>query len=102
MYVSVVSAIRFEWDPSKAASNLRKHGIGFAEACTVFEDDEALLMPDPDHSDTEDRWVLLGMSAAARVLVVIHCERADGETIRLISARKADRDERQAYADRSS
>jgi uncharacterized DUF497 family protein len=101
MYVSVVSPIRFEWDPSKAASNLRKHAIGFAEACTVFEDDEALLMPDPDHSDTKDRWALLGISAAARVLVVIHCERADGETIRLIAARRADRDERHAYADRS-
>jgi hypothetical protein len=102
MYVPYVSAIRFKWDPAKAASNVRKHGIAFAEACTVFEDEEALVLPDPDHSFDETRWVLLGMSGAARVLVVVHCERADGKVIRLISARKGDRDERATHADRRS
>ena len=89
-----MSAIEFEWDPAKAASNLRKHGVAFEEARTVFEDDEALLLPDPEHSDREERFVLMGLSAALRVLVVVHCERDDGSTIRSISARKADRGER--------
>lgn len=66
----------------------------------MFEDDEALFMADPDHSVEEDRWVLLGMSGAARVLVVVHCERAAGTVMRLISARKADREERNLYAAR--
>jgi uncharacterized DUF497 family protein len=95
-----VNLIRFEWDPAKALFNLRKHGVTFEEARTAFEDDEALLLPDPDHSADEVRWVLVGLSAVARVLVVVHCERAGGDVIRLISARKADRDERLTYADR--
>jgi hypothetical protein len=95
-----VSTLRFEWDPVKAAANFRKHGVSFDEARTVFEDDEALFMADPDHSVDEDRWVLLGMSGAARVLVVVHCERAAGTVMRLISARKADREERDLYAAR--
>jgi uncharacterized DUF497 family protein len=96
-----MSAPRFEWDPAKAAANARKHGVSFAEAATVFEDDEALLVPDPDHSVGEERYILLGLSSALRVLVVVHCELAGGEVIRLISARKADRSERQSYVDRS-
>ena len=95
-----MSTLRFEWDPVKAASNFRKHGVSFDEARTVFEDEEALFMADPDHSVDEDRWVLLGMSGAARVLVVVHCERAAGTAVRLISARKADREERDLYAAR--
>lgn len=95
-----MSTLRFEWNPVKAAANFRKHGISFDEARTVFEDDEALFMADPDHSVEEDRWVLLGMSGAARVLVVVHCERAAGTVMRLISARKADREERNLYAAR--
>jgi uncharacterized DUF497 family protein len=95
-----VDSPRFEWDSAKAALNLRKHGVSFDEARTAFEDDEALFMADPDHSVEEDRWVLLGMSGAARLLVVVHCERAAGTAIRLISARKADRDERNLYAAR--
>lgn len=95
-----MSTLRFEWDPVKAAANFRKHGVSFDEARTVFEDDEALFMADPDHSLAEDRWVLLGMSRAARVLVVVHCERAAGTVMRLISARKADREERDLYAAR--
>jgi uncharacterized protein len=87
---------RFEWDPRKAAQNVRKHGVSFAEARTVFEDAEALILPDPDHSAEEERFILLGLSGALRLLVVIHCERGDGAVIRLISARKADRQERRA------
>ena len=68
----------------------------------MFDDDKALLLPDPDHSADEARWVLLGMSGAAHVLVGVHCERGGGDTIRLISTRKADRVERETYADRRS
>lgn len=93
-------SIAFEWSPAKAAANARKHGVHFEEARTVFEDDEALLIPDPEHSIGEERFVLLGVSAALRVLVVVHCERLDGAVIRIISARKADRAERTIYASR--
>lgn len=93
-------SLAFEWSPAKAAANVRKHGIHFEEARTVFEDDEALLIPDPEHSIDEERFVLLGLSAALRVLVVVHCERLDGAVIRIISARKADRAERASYASR--
>jgi uncharacterized protein len=95
-----MSAIRFEWDSTKAASNLRKHGVAFEEARTVFEDDEALLIADPEHSAAEERFVLIGLSAALRVIVVVHCERDGGDVIRIISARKADRSERSDYANR--
>jgi hypothetical protein len=97
-----VQEIRFEWDPRKAAENLRKHGVGFPEAETVFEDEQALLLPDPDHSRDEERFVLLGASAARRILVVVHCERTRGSVIRLISARIADREERAHYVERRS
>lgn len=93
-------SIEFEWSPAKAAANARKHGVYFEKARTVFEDDEALLIPDPEHSIGEERFVLLGVSAALRVLVVVHCERSDGAVIRIISARKADRAERTIYASR--
>lgn len=95
-----MSNLSFEWDPRKAAANIRKHGVSFEDACTVFEDDEALLLPDLEHSAFEDRAVLLGLSAALRVLVVVHCERYDSDVIRLISARKADPQERHLYATR--
>lgn len=91
-------SLRFEWNASKAAANLRKHGVGFEEARTVFEDEEALLIPDPKHPVGEERFVLLGLSAALRVLVVIHCEVEPDSVIRIISARKADRGERAQYA----
>jgi uncharacterized DUF497 family protein len=81
-------------------SFVRRHRISFEEARTVFEDEEALLIPDPEHSVREERFVLLGLSRALRVLVVIHCERAGGEVIRIISARKADAQERRLYAER--
>jgi uncharacterized DUF497 family protein len=92
-----VKRLRFEWDPRKAAANLRKHGVSFEEARTVFLDEDALLRPDEDHSDDEDRFVLLGLSGRLRTLVVCHCYRENDEVIRIISARKADRGERRKY-----
>ena len=90
--------LRCDWDPSKARANLRKHGISFEEAETAFSDDYALVLPDPDHSSPdEERLLLIGLSAALRVLVVIHCELEDGNIIRLISARRATRSERAQY-----
>ena len=94
-----MSALEFEWSPAKAASNLKKHGVSFEEARTAFEDEEALLIPDPEHSIGEERFVLLGLSGASRLMVVIHCERGS-DVIRLISARKAERTERAAYLSR--
>lgn len=90
--------MRFEWDPRKNRTNQRIHCVSFEEAQTVFLDDHALLIDDPDHSDQEDRFVLLGLSSALRTLVVCHCYRHDGDVIRIISARKADRSERAMYS----
>lgn len=89
--------IRFEWDTNKAIINLRKHGVSFGDAMTVFSDEFARIIYDPDHSKNEDRFVLLGMSATARLLVVCHCYRENDELIRIISARKADKHEAQQY-----
>jgi uncharacterized protein len=95
-----VSDLRFEWDALKNRRNKRKHGVSFEEAETVFLDDRALLMDDPDQSGREERSVLLGVSAAWRTLVVCHCDRESGHVIRLISARKATAVEREAYNQR--
>jgi len=89
--------LRFEWDPRKAADNLRKHQVSFEEAKTVFLDDEALLIPDEEHSTEEERFVIMGFSAQLRILVVCHCYRQSDEVIRIISARKANRAERRQY-----
>lgn len=86
----------FEWDDKKSASNEKKHGISFDEAKTVFTDQFARLIADPDHSDEEDRFILLGTSIHSKLLVVCHCIRMD-DSIRIISARKADRQEREIY-----
>ena len=96
-YTLGMSALRFEWDPKKAASNLRKHKVSFEDAQTVFSDERALLVNDPDHSEDEERFVLLGLSSTMRLLVVVHCYRGADNVIRLISARKADADERSLY-----
>ncbi len=95
-----MSDLRFEWDPRKAAANRRKHGVSFTEAESVFADEHALLLDDPEHSQTEDRFVLLGLSSTLRVLVVVHCYRASEAVIRLISARRANGDERRQYDER--
>jgi uncharacterized DUF497 family protein len=92
-----MSDLAFEWDAGKGAANLRKHGVSFQEAVTVFSDERGLLLDDPDHSTGEDRFVLLGLSARLRTLVVVHCYREDPDTIRIISARKATRPERATY-----
>ena len=81
--------LRIEWDDQKAAANLKKHGVSFDDAKTVFSDERAKLIDDPDHSDDEDRFVLLGMDRALRLLLVCHCYRSEGNVIRIISARKA-------------
>ena len=88
--------LRFEWNERKNAANKRKHGVSFEEAQTVFYDDRALFAEDPDEED-EDRFVLLGLSAGLRTLVVCHCYRESDEIIRIISARKAHREERRDY-----
>jgi uncharacterized DUF497 family protein len=92
-----MARIRFEWDRVKNSINKRKHGVSFEEAETVFSDEHALLINDPEHSDEEERFILLGLSAALRTLVVCHCYREKDEVIRIISARKADRSERNHY-----
>lgn len=92
-----MSTLRFEWDDRKAAANLRKHGVGFEEAKSVFVDENAKLIDDPDHSEVEDRFVILGFSSALRLLLVCHCYRSDGNVIRVISARKASAKESKSY-----
>ena len=89
--------LRFEWDPNKAAKNLEKHGISFEEAKTVFADERAILFDDPDHSLDEDRFLILGISRNLRLLIVSHCIRGEGDIIRLISARKATKNEGKQY-----
>lgn len=89
--------MRFAWDESKADENRRKHGVSFEEASTVFADENARLKHDPDHSQKEDRFVLLGFSAKLRLLLVCHAYRENEEVIRIISARKATPNERKQY-----
>ena len=87
----------FEWDERKNRANRKKHGVSFEEARSAFLDENARVLPDPEHSDEEDRFVLLGLSAAPRILVVCHCYREQESAIRIISARKADREEQRQY-----
>lgn len=95
-----MDSLQFEWDERKNSANLRIHGVSFEEAQTVFVDENALLIHDPDHSAEEDRFILLGLSAKFRVLLVCHCYRTNDETIRIISARKATRKEQKQYWER--
>lgn len=89
--------IKFEWDSAKAASNLKKHGVSFAEAQSVFYDEFATQFFDAENSETEERFLMLGLSNKTRILIVCHCERGAGDIIRIISARKATRSERKYY-----
>jgi uncharacterized DUF497 family protein len=89
--------IQFKWDENKNRKNKRKHGVSFEEAQTVFLDENAIRFFDPDHSEEEDRFIMLGISFKLRALVVCHCYRENDEVIRLISARKADKDEIRDY-----
>ncbi len=92
-----MAELRFEWDPPKAAANIKKHGIGFDEAKSVFADERAKLIADPEHSDDEDRFVLLGLSTKLKLLVVCHCYRSKSNTIRIITARKTTAIESRQY-----
>jgi uncharacterized DUF497 family protein len=94
----------FEWDPIEARDNLDKHGVAFDEAVTVFKDSKAISIFDPDHSETEDRWVTMGISEKERLLIVIHTFRKESEdaiTIRIISSRKATKHETASYGEGS-
>jgi len=93
----MMAALRFEWDSAKDAANRKEHGVSFDEAITVFADEMGRFKADPDHSEGEDRFLLLGLSASLRVLVVSHCYRRGDEVVRIISARKATRKERIQY-----
>jgi uncharacterized protein len=89
--------IKFEWNSGKAAANLKKHQVSFEEAETVFYDDFAVQFFDEPHSDEEERFLLLGTSAQSKLLIFCHCERENGEVIRIISARKATKRESAFY-----
>ena len=92
-----MNEITFSWDDRKARENLRKHSVSFEEATTAFADERARLKHDPDHSRDEDRFILLGFSAKLRMLLVAHVNRQAETEIRIISARKATRNERKQY-----
>ena len=89
--------LRFEWDERKNRENQRKHGVSFEEARSVFFDQQAVEFYDDEHQEMEDRFLLLGVSAKLRVLMVCHCLREDGDVIRIISARKATKNEQREY-----
>lgn len=89
--------IDFEWDSAKAAATIRRHGVSFEEAQSVFYDEFAVQFFDDDHSSDEERFLLLGMSTGAQLLLVVHCEREAGHVIRVISARKATKRESAFY-----
>ena len=92
-----MNILHFEWDPQKDLTNQKKHGVSFAEASTVFEDDNALVISDLEHSEDEERFIILGFSLQANLLVVCHCYRASESVIRIISARKATKNETRQY-----
>jgi uncharacterized DUF497 family protein len=92
-----MNGLRFVWDAGKNLANRRKHGVSFEEAQTAFHDENAMVYFDPDHSEEEGRFILLGMSLQLRVLVVCHCYREGESVIRIISARKADKREQEGY-----
>jgi uncharacterized DUF497 family protein len=91
--------MEFEWNPDKVALNLEKHGISFLEAATVFNDPLSVTFPDPDHSIGESRYIIIGVSRFGQLLVVAHTDR--GEKVRIISARKATRQEKRFYEERN-
>ena len=89
--------IAFEWDTTKSSANQKKHGINFDEAKTVFYDENAIIIHDPEHSDDEERFVFLGLSVISRILIVIHCYRKKDKIICIISVRKATKKESMQY-----
>ena len=92
-----MDSITFSWDEKKDRTNQNKHGVNFDEAKTVFADEYGRLIPDPDHSEDEDRFILLGLSCQAQLLMVCHCYRKKDDIIRIISARKASKTEIRQY-----
>jgi hypothetical protein len=92
-----MKSLKFEWDPDKASSNVKKYGVSFEEARTVFDDDFARMLQDPDHSQEEERFVLLGMSYTLKILTVVHCYRDEAGVIRIISARASTKNEERQY-----
>lgn len=92
-----MAEVKFTWDPRKAAINEQKHGVSFEEALTVFYDPKAILIDDPDHSGEEERFLIIGISWSEKTLIVSHCYRESAEEIRIISARKATKTEREIY-----
>ena len=92
-----MNKLKFEWDKKKDKVNNKKHGVSFDEARSVFYDEYAIQFFDPDHSESEDRFLLLGTSFKLRTLVVCHCFRREETIVRIISARKADKDEEHVY-----
>ena len=97
MYNVRMNNLIFEWDSRKAKSNQKKHGVTFEEAKTVFFDEQAIVYYDPDHSEAEERYIMLGTSYLLNEIVVCHCFRENETIVRIISARKADKDEASAY-----
>lgn len=95
-----MAELRFDWDAKKASRNQEKHGVTFEEAQTVFYDEHALEIEDPDESKDEQRFLMLGLSSELRILAVCHCMRAGGDEIRIISARKAVKAEQKDYWER--
>jgi uncharacterized DUF497 family protein len=91
--------LSFEWNARKASANQRKHGVSFEEAKSAFFDDNARVIPDPEHSNEEDRFILLGLSVRLRLLVVVHCYLEGDGVVRIVSARKADKSERKQYSE---
>ena len=97
MYNVHMISLRFEWEPRKASANLKKHGVSFEEAKSAFYDESAKLISDPDHSEDEERFILLGLSHSLRMILVCHCYRSESNVVRIISARKATPNESKAY-----
>lgn len=95
-----METLKFEWDPNKNEINKKKHGLSFETAKEVFYDEFAILFDDPDHSIDEDRFLIIGATRTEQICIVSHCYRDAEDTIRIISARRATKNERQAYLDR--
>ena len=89
--------LKFEWDENKNQTNIKKHGVSFEEACSVFNDEDALIMNDEFHSQNEERFILIGFSYKYNLLIVCHCYRQNDSVIRIISARKATKTEKKEY-----
>ncbi len=97
IYIVIMNGLSFEWDENKNEQNQKRHGVAFEEAQTVFFDDNAVEFYDAEHSEHEDRFLILGFSARFRMLIICHCFREDEDIIRIISARKATKNERKFY-----